>query len=214
MYFDERNVGSDLLQRVLLEIHAAVHNLRCGSGGFCGRYSKVHRPVSKKRRSARGHNLVEEPRRYPGRLRFGVRVADNIRRQPELLQYFLDVPRKLVMNCKFSETTSDCKRVVFCLRPGCGRKLRNTPSPLESIHAECRSWPEWHEFGEWLRIFLAAFAITPEGVSWISWKLGLVEVPKKCGCEARKRWLNTLGGRLVTGNHWLAKWLVRRAKAS
>ena len=82
--------------------------------------------------------------------------------------------------------------------------------------AECRAWPEANEWGEWIALLLAAICYSPQRHAWLRWKLGLDEVPEaSCGgCEARKLWLNTLGGRLASSPRWkwLAGLLVRRAK--
>lgn len=58
---------------------------------------------------------------------------------------------------------------------------------------------------------IAAFGLTPRRYAWLRRKLGLDEVlENSCsGCEGRKRWLNTFGGRLATSPHWAAKLLTR-----
>ena len=76
--------------------------------------------------------------------------------------------------------------------------------------ATCRAWPFWHEVGEWVAIGLGAVFITPEAVSFIYRKLGLIEISASCSCELHKQWLNTFGGRLANSPHWLARWLTSR----
>lgn len=84
--------------------------------------------------------------------------------------------------------------LLICAR--CDRNLK-THRPPERAHAPCKAWPRWHELGHWTAFALAVAGISPSGVAWLKWKLGL---QKPCGCEARKVWMNTIGGRLVT---WL-----------
>lgn len=106
------------------------------------------------------------------------------------------------MNCRWLKTADG----VQCER--CKRTIVTLYGPAR-CHATCRVWPLWHEFGEWLAILLAAVGVNPRRWGWVRWKLGFDE-PGGCGgCEARKRWLNTLGGRLATSGHWAAKWATR-----
>lgn len=97
-----------------------------------------------------------------------------------------------------------------CIR--CGRARSKTPHSFEMVQRECRAWPHWHEFGEWLAIFFGVFFVTPAVVTYVYRKLGLIEVSESCNCEARKEWLNTLGGKLCSSPRWqwLAAWVVRR----
>lgn len=122
------------------------------------------------------------------------------------------------MNCCFVDfTTPDAcgRRVVCCAR--CGLRLKNPVTfPAEMIHAECRTWPFWHEFGEWVAIALEAASLTPARYVWLRSRLGLNEVSASCGCDARKQWLNTFGGRLSQRTDRLGRWLygllVRRVR--
>lgn len=97
-----------------------------------------------------------------------------------------------MLPCKF---TKDGKRLT-CVR--CGRVLnpKHDWQPERAI-APCKSWPFWHEFGHWLSFALTVAGVSPSGWNWLRYRLGLI---KPCNCEARKEWMNTLGGRLVT---WL-----------
>jgi hypothetical protein len=115
------------------------------------------------------------------------------------------------MNCLL-ETTGEIhksgRELLRCTRRGChGKALAGR----ESIRCNCYGWPYLREWGEWAALFLEALWITPDLVAWLKWKLGLVEVSEGgCGgCEARKRWLNTLGGRLSQSTSRAGKWLYR-----
>lgn len=103
------------------------------------------------------------------------------------------------MKCKFAEIESpdaSGKRRVRCER--CHLTLHPTATRLERISAKCRGWPRSSEWGYWLALFLEAFGVTK--IRWWKFKmwLGLIE-PRGCAsCEQRERWMNTLGGRIVT----------------
>ena len=77
-----------------------------------------------------------------------------------------------------------------CSRSGCTQKTAWTPHTGEQIHFQCAGLPNAHEWGHWLALILGAFFITTESWLWIKARLGL---KPKCGCEARKTWLNRLG---------------------
>lgn len=112
------------------------------------------------------------------------------------------------MRCDFVETGRIRGRVaVRCRR--CGLSLTTLYVPSK-VFANCRAWPFWHEFGEWVSILLAAIGINPRRYGWLRWKLGLDEPGSCASCDARKLWLNTLGGRLATSTHWAAKWMAAR----
>jgi len=85
-----------------------------------------------------------------------------------------------------------------------------SPYPPETIRCACGRWPRWDEWGEWLTLVLAAVYLTPQRYAWLRWRLGLDEVPEEgCGgCEARKAWLNTWGGRVASSTHWLSRLLA------
>lgn len=107
------------------------------------------------------------------------------------------------MFCRFVKP--DAEQGV-CQR--CGRVLKSIYPP-EQMRAQCRAWPLWHEFGEWSSLAVSLTGITPSRWGWVRWKLGLQE-PGACGgCEARKVWLNSLGGRLASSEHWAAKIMAR-----
>lgn len=95
-----------------------------------------------------------------------------------------------------------------CRRAWCP-VLNHSPYGIEGQVTKCRGWPYLWELGNAVEVCLEAHNITPDLFHW----LGLVEVPEGCNCEARKRWLNTLGGRLCSSRwlNWLARLLVRRA---
>lgn len=101
----------------------------------------------------------------------------------------------------------------------CQLKIRSPYGPEKIKGGICFAWPFWHEFGEWVAIALAAFGLSPQRYAWIRSKLGLDEVPDSgCQkCEARKAWLNTLGGRLFTAkSRWLKAiggFVVRRVQS-
>ena len=84
---------------------------------------------------------------------------------------------------------------MYCGR--CGRVLK-TKHPPERCHARCRAMPRWHEFGSWLEIWLTIIGITKQRYSAFLFRFGLIEVPDSgCGgCERRKKWLDTFGGKL------------------
>ena len=117
------------------------------------------------------------------------------------------------MMCRFVQSGETNARGKF--RSECFRCRRVLWSPFNEpwrIRAICTVWPRWHELGEWSAILLAAIGVTPRRYGWLRFMLGLDE-PGACGgCEARKRWLNTLGGRLASSPRWqwLAAWVVRR----
>lgn len=85
---------------------------------------------------------------------------------------------------------------VRCQR--CGRITKSRFEP-DRVHATCLAWPRCHEWGHWATLLIAVVGITPQGWAWLLWKLGFTA---PCGCEERKKWLNTVGGRLAT---WLRK---------
>lgn len=105
-----------------------------------------------------------------------------------------------------------------CHRCGRSWNMRGTPDTWKGDPVWCREWPRWFEFGYWAILLLASFGVTPRRWAWVQWKLGLIEVPaSSCvKCEARKRWLNSFGGRLAQRTDWLGKllcrWLVKRSK--
>lgn len=106
------------------------------------------------------------------------------------------------MKCDFEftdETNDQGWRYVRCTRPGCWIKGGPTPDELQNIHcSQCQAFPRLYEFGYWLAFALEVVGLSKQRWGWIRWKLGLQE-PTGCNsCEARERWLNTLGGRLVT----------------
>lgn len=90
-------------------------------------------------------------------------------------------------------------RVRQCSRPGCGKKTNWTPDEPGRIHFSCRAWPRASEWGTWIALFLEAIYIRKPTVAWLAWKLNLVEPSANCplGCEAREKWLNSLGGKTV-----------------
>lgn len=113
------------------------------------------------------------------------------------------------MKCKpvLVETIADGRKYYGCQRPGCVNRLGPTPHDIDLVRpGSCSAWPEWHEVGEWVEIVLSAAGITKRRWTWVSKRLGLVEI--SCKCPARKAWLNTFGGRLATSTHWLARWLT------
>lgn len=102
------------------------------------------------------------------------------------------------MNCVFIEIEQPDavgRRRVRCKR--CRLTLRPTASHLSRINADCHGWPALGEWGYWIALLLEAIGISKR--RWWGFKnwLGLVE-PRGCsGCEAREKWMNTLGGRIV-----------------
>jgi hypothetical protein len=92
------------------------------------------------------------------------------------------------------DTTGRLRRA--CSR--CGKQTNPTPHGPERIHFHCDAWPRWWEFGYWLWLVLSAIGVNKGGVSWIARKLNLVPPGGRCGCDARKEWLNTLGGKVRT----------------
>jgi hypothetical protein len=126
------------------------------------------------------------------------------------------------MNCRFEYAGPSKNREGFN-QYGCVRcpRIAHSPYPVERvIGPNCGGWPLASEWGYWVELFLSAAFISPRGYSRVIAWLGLVEVPESgCGaCEARKRWLNTLGGRLFSSTtkagRFLAWLLVRRATRS
>lgn len=109
------------------------------------------------------------------------------------------------MNCDMSIIVEGpnergyCKR--RCARPGCTKKTNWTPHEPEQIRFACLAWPGPWEWGTWLAVLLEAVWITKGRVSWLAIKLNLVEpnVNPNCplGCDAREKWLNSLGGKTV-----------------
>lgn len=94
-----------------------------------------------------------------------------------------------------------------CVRGKCKRVLAHNPSEPSDCHAPCKSLPLWHEFGEWVAIVLGLVGVTPSRWGWVWWKLGLIEAAGCSGCEARKAWLNTFGGRLSRSKDWQGRLL-------
>ena len=90
----------------------------------------------------------------------------------------------------------------------CGLKSAPTPHPHERIHCGCK---KPLAFGDWLSGLLSVVGITPLRWSWLQWTLGLIEVPENScgGCEARRAWLNTLGGKLSVRTDIFGRWLYR-----
>jgi hypothetical protein len=99
------------------------------------------------------------------------------------------------------------RRIARCVRCKAVRLMPLSGKGADKIDAECRAFPFWHEFGYWLSLILAACLITPDVIARLNYKLGLTEIPE-CSCADRVRWLNTLGGRLCSSNHVIAKWLA------
>lgn len=125
------------------------------------------------------------------------------------------------MNCIWEDVPGSVDargwRVIRCIR--CGTTRGPTPSPHNVIRRRCKKFPFVHEVGEWVEHILAANFITPRGWAPVISYLGLVEVPESCkSCEARKRWLNTLGGRLSKSQSWVGKLLyqllIRKTRSS
>jgi hypothetical protein len=124
------------------------------------------------------------------------------------------------MKCDFREIgdVPDARgaRRVQCFR--CRLTLNPTASPLHNCNGlpdGCAAWPFWWEFGNWVEIGLACVGITQRRWIWVQKKLGLVEVLEAaCGdCEARKKWLNSFGGRMHTAalsGKWYGKIIVKR----
>lgn len=108
------------------------------------------------------------------------------------------------MNCDWTEHTEPDERgwrKVRCLR--CGLVTGKTPHDYDHITCHCLAWPRWHEFGNWVETILSALWITKDRVGHWKWRLGLQE-PGGCStCAEYQAWLNSFGGRIVTGWRWL-----------
>lgn len=102
-----------------------------------------------------------------------------------------------------------------CARPGCTKKTKWTPDTAENIHFQCVGVPRWWEWGEWVGVALALVGLDPARWAKISEHFGFVEPAEICqGCERRKRWLNTIGGRVTMRWRAFVAWLYRPKKAS
>lgn len=102
-----------------------------------------------------------------------------------------------------------CRR-VRCVRPGCGRVSKSrTPYPPEQIHFPCNAWPESWEWGHWVALVLDVMNISKARINWLAMKLNLIDPGEGCGlgCDAREKWLNTLGGKAVMRYRAVRAWL-------
>lgn len=100
------------------------------------------------------------------------------------------------MNCDWEEVPNETDargwRKVRCTR--CQTILKGyTPHPFSKIYRDCLAWPRGRELGYWAALLLAVVGMRKERWRWLRWRLGMKE---PCGCEAREKWLNTLGGRI------------------
>ncbi len=125
------------------------------------------------------------------------------------------------MKCHWEDTGPwvDGRRPVGCTRSGCywrTHPLHPTPHQYSEIYSDCTGIPRWHEFGNWIEIILEVFGITEQRHSGLLWRFGLIEIPETgcVGCERRKEWLNTFGGKLSQSTAWIGRLgfmlLVRR----
>lgn len=113
--------------------------------------------------------------------------------------------------------------------PGWSRyKCQRAPCPVvnhspydisRQVAGNCQGWPYPSELGNACELLLESNGVTPRGWATLIYRLGLVEVPESAcqSCDARKRWLNSIGGKLCASTsrlgRFLAWLLVRRALA-
>lgn len=121
----------------------------------------------------------------------------------------------LNMLCEFEhEDEQGGKAYSRCTR--CTKRTKRRYDIRKPVQATCRVWPRSYEWGHWTALWLGVICIDKRSMRWLVVKLGLEEVGIGCGCEARERWLNTLGGWLFTNkNRWLkalGNLVVRRAR--
>lgn len=88
-------------------------------------------------------------------------------------------------------------RKVRCLRNGCGTIGGWTPHPLEKIDSDCQGWPRAREWGHWLAFALEVLGLSKTRWTWIAGRMNLIEPNAGCGCDAREKWLNSFGGKVV-----------------
>lgn len=119
------------------------------------------------------------------------------------------------MKCRMVDAeprdVNGCRRVK-CDRLGCGRVSKSrTPCPPEHIHFPCSAWPEPWEWGHWLALVLDVLMLSKSRVNWLAMKLNLIDPGDECGlgCDAREKWLNTLGGKAVVRYRAVRAWLSR-----
>lgn len=119
------------------------------------------------------------------------------------------------MNCDWQDAGESQYQAGFrryvCTRAGCRIEGHSPYGPervRNAVNSPCPGWPHLHEWGHWCALLLEAVFIRKALIAWLNYRLGLTEVPK-CNCEARERWLNTLGGKLCSSPRWWAKRLAR-----
>jgi hypothetical protein len=94
-----------------------------------------------------------------------------------------------MLRCKFRAAESG----VECIR--CRRFVKTVWTP-DKVRAMCGGWPLPDEWGHWLAFVFAAAGLRKQTWNWLRRQLGFVE---PCKCADREAWLNSFGGRVVTG---------------
>lgn len=93
------------------------------------------------------------------------------------------------MNCEFTQSG----KFMVCTRPGCKNRVPifNPSLPATKYYATCFSTARQRlRLGSLVANGLAKLGITKSRYVAAKRKLGLAP---KCGCAARKRWLNEIG---------------------